>query len=132
MMAPEVYEAARARAPIHVQLWHSGRTRLGRSGRIEGRVVRVFRDHDHRLHWGARVSFGVPMIDRNSSEPPAPSGIIYLDAEWLCRTRWLEAFLEYWDGQFQLIHSQVCPIRHPTLEPVCGPGVKGFVCEGNV
>ena len=130
-MAPEVYQQARANAPMHVQLWHTSRRTLGRSGRIEGRVVRVFRDQDHRLHWGKRVSFSVPMSDRHSSEPPTPSGTIYLDPEWLCRTRWLEAFLEYWDGEFQLVHSQVCPIRRPTRVPVCGVDVKGFVCEGN-
>ena len=67
MMAPFVYERARAEAPMHVQIWRS-RTEAspddGSVVRIDGRVVRIFRDRGGDLHWGQRVKFVVPIIDR--------------------------------------------------------------------
>lgn len=135
MMSPEVYEEARANAPMHVQLLRiDGTHRSGHtsSARISGRIVRIFRDQDRALHLGQRLSFDVPVIDRSRSGPLTPSGTIYHDGERLGRARWLEAFLESWHGEIQLVHSQVLAIRHPTLRPVCGPEVKGFLCPGNL
>ncbi|MGH7584119.1 MAG: hypothetical protein ACREL5_12920 [Gemmatimonadales bacterium] len=132
MMAPEVYQEARAGAPMHVQIWRTGSPDATRAGRIDGRVVRIFRDHDRQLRWGQRIAFHVPVIDRASRDAPTAGGTIYLDGDHLVRTRWFEAFLASWDGVIHLVHSQICPIRHPTRRPVCGADAKGFLCEGNL
>jgi hypothetical protein len=47
------------------------------------------------------------------------------------RARWLEVFLESWNGEIHLMRSQVIAIRHLTVRPVCGPDAKGFICPGN-
>jgi hypothetical protein len=135
MMGPHVYEAARAEAPIHAQVWRLGPTRRERgsdSVRVRGCVVRIFRNRDRQVRWGQFVSFSIPVVNHERTDPPALSGTIYYDWEHLARTRWLEVFLECWEGQLMLVRSQVAGIRHPTVDPVCGPDVKGFVCPGNV
>jgi hypothetical protein len=136
MMAPEVYERARADAPIHVQVW---RPRVETSPpranhvRIDGRVVRLFRNHGGVLHWGQRVSFSVSVRSPNAPpEAPMLGGEIRHAWERIGPARYLEAFLQSWDGKIELVHSQVAPIRHPTLRPVCDHTVHGFVCPGNV
>lgn len=135
MMAPEVYEKLRATAPIHVQVW---RPRLERSPRntdaicIDGRVVRIFRDRERELRWGQKISFTVPVINPIEGSIPMPGGAIRHPWERIAPARYVEAFLESWEGKIQLVHSQIAPIRHPTLHPVCGPTVKGFVCPGNL
>ncbi|HVA56441.1 MAG: hypothetical protein WBQ26_13810 [Gemmatimonadaceae bacterium] len=132
MMGPYAYEEARAQAPIHVQIRRFGAAPQQRSAeavRVHGRIVRIFRDQEHVLHWWQRVSFAIPVIHRSRS--PRPSGTIYHDWERMGRAHWLEVFLESWNGELQLVHSQVLAIRHPTWRPVCGPDAKGFICEGN-
>jgi hypothetical protein len=133
MMAPEAYEHFRRTAPMHVQVWRTGpsrRTRHGSVAPVEGRIVRIFRDCDGLLHWGQQITFNVPVIDPGARSAPMPSGTIYHDWEWLGRARWLEAFLESWQGNIQLVHSQVLPLRHPTWRPVCGPDARGMLCAG--
>jgi len=133
MMGPYVYEAARADAPIHVQILRVGSTPRGAhsdSVRVHGRVVRIFRDREDVLHWWQRVSFLIPVIDRERTGSPELSGTIYHDWEWMGRARWFEVFLESWNGEIHLVRSQVIAIRHPTVQPVCGPDAKGFLCEG--
>jgi hypothetical protein len=132
MMGPQVYEKARADAPMHVQLWRSGALPPnGDSVRVTGLIVRIFRDRAHVLHWGQRVSFTIPVIDQGRLDAPMPGGTIYHDWERMGRARWLEAFLESSGGKIHLVQSQVAAIRGPTRRPVCGPDVKGFICEGN-
>ena len=134
VMAPHVYEEARANAPMHVQLIRFGalyRPGHSDSARIDGRIVRIFRDREHRLHWGQRVSFAVSVIDRSRSGPPELSGTIYHDGERLGHARWLEVFLEAWQGEIQLVRSQLIVIGHPTLHPVCPPDAKGFLPDGD-
>lgn len=134
MMAPFVYERARADAPIHVQIRRFGsadRERHDNSVLVHGRIARIFRDRDHVLRWWQRVSFTIPVIDRERTGSPELSGTIYHDWERMSRARWLEAFLQSWKGELQLVRSQVLAIRHPTRQPVCGPDAKGFICEGN-
>ena len=132
MMAPFVYEKARAEAPMHVQIW---RPRIETAPhndsvvRIDGRVVRIFRDRRSDLCWAQRVRFVVPIIDHASKSEP--SGDIRHAWERIGPIRFLEAFLEAWEGQIHLVHSQIAPIRHPTLHPICGPDEKGFLCQGN-
>ena len=133
MMAPEVYERARADAAMHVQLLRVGaleRPGHEASARVHGRVVRVFRDRDRRLHWAKGIAFDVSIIDRSRSGPPELSGRIYHDGDRLARARWLEVFLDYDQGEFRLVRSQLVVIRRPTWEPVCGPEAKGFLGEG--
>jgi hypothetical protein len=135
MMAPHVYEQARANAPIHVQLWQFGganRQRRGASVRADVRVVRIFRDRDHALRLGQRISFSVPVRSSSGSEGRVLSGTIYHDWDEMGRVHWLEAFMESSDGQIELVRSQIVAIRHPTLHPVCGPDEKGFLCAGNL
>jgi hypothetical protein len=135
MMAPWVYEQARADAPIHVQLWQfRGRSRAPDDSSVlaVARVVRIFRDVDHAVHLGKRIAFRVPVIHATGPEGPMPSGTIYHDWDRLGRAHWLEAFMESTDGQIQLVHSQIAAIRHPTLRPACGPDEKGFLCAGNL
>jgi hypothetical protein len=134
MMAPFVYEEARADAPIHVQIRLFGtadRPRDAGSVRVHGRVARIFRDRDHVLRWGQRVSFTISVINRERSGAPELSGTIHHDWERMGRARWLEAFLQPWNGELHLVRDQVLAIRHPTRRPVCGPDAKGFICEGN-
>ena len=92
--------------------------------------MRIFRDSEQVLHLGQRISFQVDVIDRSRAGPPTASGIIFHDGERLRRARWFEAFLESWQGELQLVRSQVVPIRHPTFRPVCGPDAKGFLVDG--
>jgi len=135
MMAPFVYEQARADAPFHVQLWR---------GRIEpqpanatsiivtGRIVRLFRNKGRALHWGQKVSFAIPIVNPAGSGTPALDGTIRHAWESVGPARCLEAFLESWNGEIYLVRSQVAAIRRPTWRPVCKPGAKGFLFEGNV
>jgi hypothetical protein len=135
MMSPHVYEEARASAPIHVQILKLGTTRRpSGSGavRVSGFVVRIFRDSQRQVRWGQRVSFTVPVINRERTGAPELSGTIHHDWERMGRSRWLEAFLEYWNGEMHLVRSQIAAIRRPTAKPICGPDVKGFICPGNV
>jgi hypothetical protein len=136
MMAPEVYEQARADAPIHVQIW---RPRIQSSPpridvvRVEGRIVRIFRNQGGVVRWGQKVTFTVPVISPNGPpRTPMPGADIRHKWERIGPSRCLEAFLEAWDGEIQLVRSQVAPIRRPSLRPICGPTVKGFVCPGNL
>jgi hypothetical protein len=134
MMGPYVYEEARASAPMHVQILRTGSARRERgsaSVRLRGRIVRVFRDRERALHWLQHVEFTVPVIDRERTSSPELSGTIFHDWEWMGRARWFEVFLESWQGELQLVRSQVCAIRGPTRLPVCGPEAKGFICPGN-
>ncbi|HTS89369.1 MAG TPA: hypothetical protein VMG41_12830 [Gemmatimonadales bacterium] len=135
MMSPEVYQEFRRTAPMHVQVWWAGSSRRARRdgiATVEGRVVRIFRDRDRLLHWGQKIRFNVPVSDPGARSAPAPSGTIYHHGEWLGQARWLEAFLEAWDGHIQLVHSQVLPLRHPTFRPVCGPDVRGVLPAGTL
>jgi hypothetical protein len=134
MMGPYVYEEARAEAPIHVQIRRFGsavRSAGDDSVRVQGRVVRIFRDRERVLHWWQRLSFSIDVINRERTGSPELSGTIRHDWEWMGRARWLEVFLESWNGEMHLVRSQVLAIRHPTILPVCGPDAKGFVCPGN-
>jgi hypothetical protein len=134
MMAPEVYEQARANAPMHVQIWRPWMDSSPRDAsfvRLDGRVVRIFRNRGGALRWGQKVSFPVSIINPNAASIPMPSGEIHHAWERIGPARFLEAFLEAWDGEIHLVHSQVAPIRRPTWHPVCGPDEKGFVCRGN-
>jgi hypothetical protein len=135
MMAPHVYEQARANASIHVQIWRScidSSPRNTDSLRINGRVIRIFRNRGRVLHWGQKVSFTIPIINPIEASTPMLSGDIHHAWERIGPARYLEAFLESWKGEIHLVRSQVAPIRRPTLHPVCGPTVKGFVCQGNL
>ncbi|MCL2453245.1 MAG: hypothetical protein FWD08_06320, partial [Alphaproteobacteria bacterium] len=130
-----VYEQARADAPFHVQLWR---------GRIEpqpanatsiivtGRIVRLFRNKGRALHWGQKVSFTIPIVNPEGSDTPVLDGTIRHAWESIGPARCLEAFLESWNGEINLVRSQVAAIRRPTWRPVCKPGAKGFLFEGNV
>ena len=134
-MAPFVYEQARARAPIHVQLWQAAGLKhppRGASVRATARVVRIFRDRDRALHLGKRISFRVSVTQPRASGGPDLSGEIYHDWDRLGRAHWLEAFMESSEDGFELVRSQIVAIRHPTRRPVCGPEEKGFLCAGNV
>ena len=133
MMAPFVYEEARADAPLHAQLCHCRPARLPADAtciRATGRVLRIFRNRGASLHLGQKISFCIPVIGPAGSAP-ALDGTIRHDRYRIGRARFLEAFLDYWDSEFHLIHSQVAPIRYPTKRPVCRPETKGFLCEGH-
>lgn len=133
MKPPWAYEEARRDAPIHAQLMLSGsRRRSQRPGQITGRVVRIFRDDTSALRFGKRISFSVPIVDRDQSGPVMLDGTIYHDWERISSAKWLEVFLHASEDGFELVESQVAPIRWPTFRPVCGPDTKGFCCEGNV
>ena len=134
MMAPFVYEEARAQAAIHVQLRHSGRLPSRTNAaclRVTGRVVRIFRDRDSALSWGQKVTFLVPIINPTAISPPMVGGTIHHPWERIGPSQYLETFLETWDGAFHLVHSQIVPIRRPTLHPVCGPDTqRDFSAKG--
>jgi hypothetical protein len=135
MMSPQVYEEARASAPIHVQLWQSrGRERSpgDRSVLAVGRVVRIFRDRDHAVRLGQRIAFRVPIIRPSGPDGAELSGTIRHDWHRLGRAHWLEAFMQSNNGEIELVHSQVVAIRRPTRQPVCRADEKGFLCAGNV
>ncbi len=134
-MAPQVYEQARANAPIHVQLWQFRGTDQARdegSVLATTRVVRIFRDRDHALYLGKRIKFRVPVIHRSGPGGPELGGTIYHDWDRMGRAHWLEAFMQSVDGEIELVRSQIAAIRHPTRYPVCGPDQKGFLCTGNL
>ncbi|MFN8574075.1 MAG: hypothetical protein U0132_18605 [Gemmatimonadaceae bacterium] len=134
MMAPQVYEDARANAPIHIQIWKwrgTDRTPRGGSALLIARVVRIFRDRDHALRLGRRVSVRVPIIHDTGSSGPMLSGTINHDWDRLSQANWFEAFMESDGDHFELTLSQIAAIRGPTLRPICGPDQKGFLCEGN-
>ena len=134
MMAPWVYQKARAEAALHIQLrWEAGEPPMGTqtSVRIHGRIERIFRDRTGALHCGQKIVFTVPVISSFVDADPTPGSAIYHSWERLRRTRWLEGFFE-WDGELHLVHSQVAPILGPTEEPVCGPEQEGFLCTGNI
>ena len=140
MMGPHVYEAARADAPIPVQLMRIGsapRPRNADSVRIHGRIVRTFRDPRPPAPLGPARQLHHPR-----HQPGQPfrealrelSGTIYHDWDRMGRAcAELEAFLESWEGKLHLVHSQVLAIRHPTRHPVCGPDAKrGLLVRGKL
>ena len=132
MMAPFVYEQARANAPLHVQLYRYDMTRVPDNAtclRATCRVLRIFRNQGGSLHFGQKIGFTIPIINRGGS--PVLDGTIRLDWFHLFQARFWEAFLEYWDGGFHLVHSQIAPIQRPGWHPICGPETKGFLCPGN-
>jgi hypothetical protein len=98
---------------------------------VHGRIVRIFRDRDRALHRWQRLSFTIPVIDRELTGSPEPSGTIHHDWESMRRAPWLEVFLEPWKGEIHLVRSQMIAIRHPSMRPVCGPDAKGFIRPGN-
>ena len=133
MMSPHAYENARANAPFHIQLWRFNRNdpqKNSGSLLVTGRIVRIFRNPAGFLHWGQRVSFAIPVIDRK--QVPMTGGTIYHSRERIGPACYLEAFLESWEGQINLVYSQVAAISHPTLRPVCDAGQRGFLCVGNI
>ncbi len=133
MMAPFVYEEARANAPLHAQLCCyrlAPPAADATSIRVTGRVVRIFRNGGKSLHLGQKIGFHISVIGPSGSAPPL-NGTIRHDRDRIGRARFFEVFLNYWDGEFHLIHSQIAPIRFPTWRPVCGPETKGFLCEGH-
>jgi hypothetical protein len=129
MMAPSVYEEARANAPLHIQL---RRSRMAppptdaTSVRVTGRVLRIFRNRGGPLHFGQKIRFFIPIINSARSAPPVLDGTIRHAWDRIGPARYLETFLEFWDDEFHLVRSQVAPIRCPTWRPVCGPETKGF------
>jgi len=135
MMAPFVYEKARANAALHIQL---RRCRIApqpadaTSVCVTGWVLRIFRNRGGPLHFGQKISFFVPIINSVGSAPPTLDGTIRHAWDRIGPARYLEAFLEFWDDEFHLVRSQVAPIRRPTWRPVCGPETKGFLCKGNL
>lgn len=134
-MAPEVYEQARAEASIHAQIWRpkiGSRNACGGLLRIEGRIVRVFRDRQRALRFGQRVSFWVPIMASTKSDPPELSGEIRHAWESIAPARFVEAFMEWWDDEFVLVRSQIAAIRRPTYAPICDAAQKGFLCQGNL
>lgn len=135
-MSPEVYQQARANAPMHVQLLRGGvrgqRDQRGGSVRVHGWVVRIFRDRDRALHFLQPISFSISIIPSRREEPPMPSGQIRHDWGYLGRARFLEAFLEESEGGLHLVLSQVLALRYPTVRPVCLPGAEAFLCEGTL
>jgi hypothetical protein len=134
MMAPWVYQQARAEAAIHIQLQRkAGGPPVGgqTSVRIFGRIERIFRDGSRALRLGQEIAFTVPVINSFAESEGSPGSTIYHSWERLGRTRWLEGFFE-WDGELHLVHSQVAPILGPTEEPVCRPEETGFLCDGNI
>jgi hypothetical protein len=131
MMAPEVYERARADAPIHIQIWRRKILWLpyqNPSVRIHGRVVRIFRDRDGVVHWGQKIELTVAIANRMLA---MPGGGISHHWDSIGPGRWFEAFVETRSGYFHLVHSQIAAIRHPTLHSVCA-GQEGFLCQGNL
>jgi hypothetical protein len=135
MMAPFVYEEARANAPLHIQLHCRRRAPPptdATSVRMTGRVLRIFRNRGGPLHFGQKISFLVPIKNSTSSAPPVLDGTIRHAWDRIGSARYLEAFVELWEGKFHLVRSQVAPIRRPTWRPICGPETKGFLCEGNL
>jgi hypothetical protein len=134
MMAPWVYQDARAQAAIHIQLrWEAGGPPVGgqTSVRILGQIERIFRNANGALRLGQKIAFTVPVIDPYADTDRSPGGTIYHNWERLSRTRWLEGFFE-WDGELQLVHSQLAPILGPTREPICRPEEDGILCTGNI
>ena len=132
MMAPFVYEEARANAPLHAQLVRYDLTAPQAdtsSIRATGRVLRIFRNQGGLLHLGWKISFFIPT--NGGEEAPMLDGTIRLNPGYLYQSRFWEGFFEFWNGEFHLVHSQIAPIRRPTWRPVCSPDVKGFLFEGN-
>jgi len=133
MMAPWVYQQARAQAAIHIQLrWEAGGPPVATqtSVRILGRIECIFRDNTGALRRGQKIAFAVPVINPFTEADHSPGSTIYHSWERLSRTGWLEGFFE-WDGELHLVHSQLAPILGPTAEPVCRPEEEGFLCTGN-
>jgi hypothetical protein len=134
MMSPRAYEDARRLAPVHAQVWVGGARPSERdpaSVKVRGRVVRVFRDETHRLRFGERVSFSVPLMGAPGGPRMASAEIRHSWAH-LGASAWWEVFLRPVADGFELALSQVAPIRRPTWRPVCGPQVEGVCCPGNL
>ena len=134
MMAPWVYQQARAEAAIHIQLRRdTGGPPVGgqTSVHVFGKIERIFRDGSRALRLGQEITFTIPVINPFAESDRSPGSTIYHSWERLCRTRWLEGFFE-WDGGLHLVHSQVAPILGPTEEPVCRPEETAFLCAGNI
>lgn len=132
MMAPFVYEQARANAPFHVQLFRYNMAKASDDAtavRATCRILRIFRNEGGSLHFGQKIHFAIPIINRAGS--PVLDGTIRLDWFHLFQARFWEAFLECWDGGFHLVHSQIAPIQCPSRHPICGPETTGFLCQGN-
>ena len=131
MMAPYVYEAARRKAPIHIQMSLGSWNIRDDHARISGRVVTIFRGRFQGIWHARKIELWVPVI--SDTDDRCLSGKISHDWSRFADARWVECFLERGrDGAFELILSQIAPIRRPTWRPVCHDGIKGFICPGNL
>jgi hypothetical protein len=132
MMAPFVYEEARANAPLHAQLVRYDPTAPQAdtsSIHATGRVLRIFRNQGRPLYLGRKISFFIPTSGGEGA--PMLDGTIRLKPAYLYQSRFWEGFFEFWDGEFHLVRSQIAPIRRPTWRSVCSPDAKRFLVEGN-
>jgi len=128
-ISPDYWPAARADAPIHVQLRLTKRPDGVRAdARVAGRVVRIFRDATERLKRGTRLSFVINCHDgrvRDESDLPPVLGkqSFALDLSWLAAARFLEVYLRPCgprerEGGYEVVWDQATALLHATKEPV--------------
>ena len=94
VMPPEVYQKARADAPLHVQVAISDVAlpeATPSSCIVSGTVVRIFRDTAGALSVGDTVEFPVPCSRAEDRVPIG--GVLWTNADALAGARFIEAYL---------------------------------------
>lgn len=134
-ISPHYWPAARAEAPIHVQIRLTKRPDPARyDHHVAGKVVRVFRDQTHRLRRGSRVAFAVRYRDGTESEDREPMPgrqRVFLELDWLKAARFLEAYLRPCGpreerGDYELVWDQATALLRPTKQPVNPADREGY------
>lgn len=118
MMAPEVYQEARAEAPYHVQVAIddvSVPDETPDDCTVRGKVVRIFRDAPGKLMDGASLTFPIACI--RDGDSPFVGGTIWTQVEDLSRARFIEVYLVDRDGGLDTALWQSRIIEEPTDTP---------------
>ena len=131
-VAPQYWQQARARAPIHVQIRLDKRPDPAEEDPfVAGPLVRIFRDTTGQLRLGGVVSFPVNWEDRSREpDPDRPIRIgkqsFPIDITWLRAAAFLEAYLEPAGGGLHVVWDQVTPLARATRRPVNPAGGEAY------
>ena len=117
-LPPWVYQEARAKAPLHVQI-DIAKVSLPASTpgtcTVSGKVLRIFRDTPGTLSTGRVIEF--PVACSRAGEMVPVGGTIWQDADTLAAARFIEVYLDIVDSRYVPALDQARIIDAPSEEP---------------
>ena len=120
---PDYWMKARDEAPIHVQIRLDRRPTPDVDSLVGGPIVRIFRDGTTRLSRGDILTFEIKLWNGRPDGPPMPGRqFVGLEWEWIRKARYVEAYLDEFEGRYTLCWDQATALMRPTNSPVNPPG----------